>query len=44
MLILAHFAAVDGVVTEFLFDAEELVVFGMNLNSAVGIGKLALKS
>jgi hypothetical protein len=30
----AHFAAVDGVVAEFLFDAEELVVFGDAVGSA----------
>ena len=32
----AHFAAVDGVVAEFLFDAEELVVFGDAVGAAEG--------
>jgi len=35
---LAHFAAVDGIVAEFLFDAEELVVFGDAVGAAEGAG------
>jgi len=34
----AHFSTIDGVVAEFLFDAEELVVFGNAVGAAKGAG------